>query len=51
MEGIATAVSVALVLGGVVQIKSVRVILEYQRCVLFRLGRVDPGNLKVRGCA
>jgi regulator of protease activity HflC (stomatin/prohibitin superfamily) len=49
MEGIATALSVALVLGVFVLIKSVRIILEYQRGVLFRLGRVDPGNLKGPG--
>ena len=30
----------------IVVVKSVRVVNEYERGVLFRLGRVDPSNLK-----
>ena len=33
----------------IVVIKSVRIVNEYERGVLFRLGRVDPHNLKKPG--
>jgi regulator of protease activity HflC (stomatin/prohibitin superfamily) len=38
-----------LILVMVVIASSVRVVMEYERGVLFRLGRVDPGNLKGPG--
>jgi regulator of protease activity HflC (stomatin/prohibitin superfamily) len=38
-----------LILAMVVIVTSVRVVMEYERGVLFRLGRVDPANLKGPG--
>ena len=38
-----------LVMGMLVLIKSIRIINEYERGVLFRLGRVDPALLKNPG--
>lgn len=38
-----------LILAMVVLVTSVRVVMEYERGVLFRLGRVDPANLKGPG--
>ena len=38
-----------VVIGMIILVKSVRVVTEYERGVLFRLGRVDPANLKGPG--
>jgi regulator of protease activity HflC (stomatin/prohibitin superfamily) len=38
-----------ILFGLIILVKSVRVVTEYERGVLFRLGRVDPANLKGPG--
>ncbi len=43
--GFATIVAMVFI----VLVKSIRVVNEYERGVVFRLGRVDPGNLKGPG--
>jgi regulator of protease activity HflC (stomatin/prohibitin superfamily) len=49
MESSLISLSVILILVILIIVKSIRVVKEYQRGVLFRLGRVAPENLKGPG--
>ena len=49
LEGLLVTMGMVAVLVLVVVAKSIRIVNEYERGVLFRLGRVDPGNLKGPG--
>ncbi len=49
METVLTGLSIVLALVIVILVKSVKVIREYERGVIFRLGRVNPGNVKGPG--
>jgi regulator of protease activity HflC (stomatin/prohibitin superfamily) len=49
LEGLLVTVGMVGVLVLVVVAKSIRIVNEYERGVLFRLGRVDPSNLKNPG--
>ena len=49
MEGIMVGFAFVAMLVLIVVVKSVRIVKEYERGVVFRLGRVDPSNLKQPG--
>ena len=49
MDSLLLSFGLAAFFALVVIVKSVRVVNEYERGVLFRLGRVDPANLKLPG--
>lgn len=49
MEGIVFGFAFVLVIAMVLILKSVRIVKEYERGVVFRLGRVDPSNVKAPG--
>lgn len=49
METFATSLSVLLLLVLVLVAKSIRIVNEYERGVVFRLGRISPGNVKGPG--
>jgi regulator of protease activity HflC (stomatin/prohibitin superfamily) len=49
IESMGFTLGVLIFFGLIVVVKSVRIVNEYERGVLFRLGRVDPSNLKNPG--
>jgi len=49
LEGLLVTMGMVAVLVLVVVAKSIRIVNEYERGVLFRLGRVDPANVKGPG--
>jgi regulator of protease activity HflC (stomatin/prohibitin superfamily) len=49
LEGLVVTFAMVAILVLIVVAKSIRIVNEYERGVLFRLGRVDPANLKGPG--
>jgi regulator of protease activity HflC (stomatin/prohibitin superfamily) len=49
LEGLLVTFAVALAFVLTLVVKSIRIVNEYERGVVFRLGRVDPSNLKGPG--
>jgi regulator of protease activity HflC (stomatin/prohibitin superfamily) len=49
LEGLLVTFAMVAILVLIVVAKSIRIVNEYERGVLFRLGRVDPANLKGPG--
>jgi regulator of protease activity HflC (stomatin/prohibitin superfamily) len=49
MEALFGSVGFVVLIVGFIIVKSVRIVNEYERGVVFRLGRVNPGNLKGPG--